>query len=111
MAFIENAVSAVRHFLRLGSTGSIVGESAGLQHGSVVTVVTERQVETMANTPNQNPMPESQTVLHEHCKRCGRILKNHESQILGFGTVCYRKHLKAVRTRPLFEVRKPGGSL
>lgn len=111
MAFFENVASAVKSFLRSGSTGFTGSEVTADKPGSAVMDVIERQAEIMANTPNLNPTPENPTVLHEHCKRCGRILKNHESQILGFGTVCYRKHLKAVRTRPLFEVKKPGDHL
>lgn len=30
----------------------------------------------------------------DRCKRCGRKLKNNESQLLGFGPSCYRKYLK-----------------
>ena len=30
----------------------------------------------------------------ERCKRCGRKLKNNESQLLGFGPGCYKRHMK-----------------
>lgn len=36
------------------------------------------------------------------CKRCGRILKNPESIIQGYGPTCWRKFVKETRRRRLF---------
>lgn len=30
----------------------------------------------------------------DRCKRCGRKLKKNESQLLGYGPGCYKKHMK-----------------
>ena len=30
----------------------------------------------------------------ERCKKCGRKLKNNESQLLGYGPGCYKKIMK-----------------
>ena len=30
----------------------------------------------------------------ERCRRCGKKLKNNESQLLGYGPSCYKKYLK-----------------
>jgi predicted nucleic acid-binding Zn-ribbon protein len=30
--------------------------------------------------------------MHDKCLRCGRPLKDPNSQILGFGPSCYKKH-------------------
>lgn len=35
----------------------------------------------------------------DRCKRCGRRLKNNESQLLGYGPSCYKKYLKEQRGR------------
>ena len=35
----------------------------------------------------------------ERCKRCGRKLRNNESQLLGFGPGCYKKHIKEQNKR------------
>lgn len=35
----------------------------------------------------------------ERCKRCGRKLKNNESQLLGYGPGCYKKYVKEENKR------------
>lgn len=32
--------------------------------------------------------------LFTHCLRCGKFLKSEKSKKLGYGPVCYRRHLK-----------------
>lgn len=41
----------------------------------------------------------------ERCKRCGRKLKNNDSQLLGYGSGCYKKYIKEskkMKSRRLF---------
>lgn len=38
----------------------------------------------------------------ERCKRCGRKLKNNESQLLGYGPGCYKKYIKEQMKREKF---------
>lgn len=40
--------------------------------------------------------PKSQ--LHTKCLRCGRRLKTEEAQMLGYGKVCWEKHLTDKQT-------------
>jgi len=52
-------------------------------------------------------IPEKQKQKKEikYCRRCGRRLTNEDSRRLGFGAVCYRKHLKT-KIKPLFNLRQ-----
>lgn len=66
------------------------------------TNVTELKEGTMENTGESNLSPKN----HQTCKRCGKKLKNEESKLLGFGPLCYKRHMAEQSRRPLFEVRK-----
>jgi len=38
-------------------------------------------------------------IIHGHCLRCGRVLKDPKSQVLGYGSSCYKKYLQENRPK------------
>jgi protein-arginine kinase activator protein McsA len=70
---------------------------------NAVTLVIERKVVTMANTPIQNSSTQRRSDI---CKRCGRKLKNPASIAVGFGTVCYKKFTAESLLKPLFKASR-----
>ena len=38
-------------------------------------------------------VPETPPILHSHCIRCGKALKNPKAQERGYGEICWQKHL------------------
>ena len=38
-------------------------------------------------------------MINERCLRCGRILKNEQSRIVGYGPSCYKKYLKETKNK------------
>ncbi len=38
----------------------------------------------------------------KYCRYCGRLLKNKESIVRGFGLTCYKKYLETMQSGGLF---------
>lgn len=70
-------------------------------NGNAAIPVTEKEAETMASIQNQASTTITTPVI---CKRCGRVLKNPKAKALGFGAICYRRHMVKLQPRPLFEL-------
>lgn len=72
---------------------------------SVATPVIERGVVIVENEPHTQETQQETEKRSKRCKRCGRKLKSQKSQELGFGDVCFKKHMAETRLIPLFKVK------